>query len=167
MTTTHDEQLAKIFGDAEALGYLDPKYGPGMHEQVLSLYIDMMLDLAAAQHEIEQLKVQRDATRAYLGVRLSADDVAPDDEEPIDTIKHILRKLLDELPDKKIQQIKEVRSSEALALAWAKLGGNNVATHTDWQGNERAGFGLKEAKDIIDALHQNGYVMVGRIKVTP
>jgi ribosomal protein L7/L12 len=159
-----EDKLRRIFSDAVSLGHVGHAHAEVMHERVLELQIDMMLELAAAQHEVKQLQEQREATRAYLGVRLSRDDVAPDDEEPIETIRHILTKILADYPEQKIRQIKEVRGNQALADAWAKVGGA-VAISPDMYGNPRAGFGLKEAKDIMDSVWQNNSVYVGRVLV--
>lgn len=148
MTAAHDEQLATIFSDAEGLGHLDPKYAEVMHDRVMSLYIDLMLDLAAAQHEVQTLKAQRDATRQYLGVAISEDD---DEDEELLGPEALLRKEVKRIIasvgiDKKIQCIKELRSSEVASKAWGQLG-NGLQTGV--MGNTH--LGLKEAKDVIDA----------------
>lgn len=151
MTTAHDEQLATIFSDAEGLGHLDPKYAEVMHDRVMSLYIDLMLELAAAQHEVQTLKTQRDATRQYLGVALSDDD--DEDQEllgPEAILRNEVKRIVNQVGiDKKIQCIKELRSSTKAADAWTKLG-NGIQ-----QSQYGAHLGLKEAKDVIDAYCQN------------
>ena len=150
--TPHDEQLAKIFSEAEGLGYLDPKYAEVMHEQVLSLYIDMMLELAAAQHEIETLKAQREATRIYLGVALSSSEDKDGNTSPEEILRNEVKRIIEEHGlDRKIQCIKELRGSGVAAQAWDDFGNSPSGGYH---------LGLKEAKDIIDYASR-GFLYTG------
>lgn len=161
MTDPYD-RLAKIFSDAEGLGYLDPKYAEVMHNQVVELQIDMMLQHAADQHEVEELKAQREATRRYLGVAISEnEDQDGESHSPEDVLRREVKRILDLVPaDKKIQRIKELRSSEIAGKAWQDMG-NGTTQHVGFvSGNTYFGLGLKEAKDIIDEAYR-GFLYCG------
>lgn len=165
----HDEQLAKIFSDAEGLGHLDPTYAQVMHDQVLTLYIDLMLELAAAQHENKLLVEQRDNTRRYLGVGLTPYEDASG-ADSTEQLRREVKRVIDLVGfDKKIHMIKEIRSSNIAAKAWEDLGN---APHTRDTGPaippgwRPAALGLKEAKDIVDAA-ATGVLYLGKKGTVP
>lgn len=156
---THDEalqQLANLFDAADP----DHKLRV-LHGDVQALVIDMLLDLAAARHEIEQLKAQRDATRQYLGVALSPTETPEGDDSPEAILRSEVQRIVRDIGlDRKIQCIKELRGSAVAAQAWEDLGNGK---------NPMAGspsLGLKESKDIIDSAASGRlYLGPGRVAV--
>lgn len=150
-----EDKLAKIFTDAHDEGLLALNDAVKLHEQVLALQIDMMLDLAAAQHEIKILQEQRDATRLYLGVALAPQEDKDGNDSPEARLRMEVKRILDTIgPDRKIQCIKEMRHSDIANDAWEALGNNQYDP-------TRRGLGLKEAKDIIDIATSQGHLYLG------
>lgn len=156
---THDEalqHLAKLFNDADPDRQLAT-----LHSEVQTMFVDTLLDLAAARHEIEQLKAQRDATRQYLGVALSPTETPEGDDSPEAILRSEVQRIVRDIGlDRKIQCIKELRGSAVAAQAWEDLGNGK---------NPMAGspsLGLKESKDIIDSAASGRlYLGPGRVAV--
>lgn len=159
------EQLTRIFTEAEQRGDIAHGVAETLLERVLEVEIDMMLDLAAAQHEVQRLQEQRDATRIYLGVALSdtEDENGDDFQSPADALREEVRRILIDVGiHKKIVCIKELRCSEKATRAWADLGNNPSPPSggprpPGWMPST---LGLKESKDIIDAA-QTGRLWLG------
>lgn len=169
--TPEQERLAQIVSDAEGLGYLDPKYAEVMHAQVRDLQLDMMLELAAARHEIAALVEQRDATRRYLGVGLSPTEDAEGGDSAESVLRLEVKRVFDLFgSNMKIRMIKELRCSAVAAKAWEDLGNAGYdrlnargPTPPGWR---PAALGLKEAKDIIDAA-ATGVLYLGQKGTVP
>lgn len=109
-------------------------------EEVLAV---LNAELAVAQADNQQLIIQRDATRRYLGVAIAVDEDASGDTGPVEILRLEVNRILREIgADRKIQCIKELRSSDKAHDAWGELGNGYNGSRL---------LGLKESKDIIDA----------------
>lgn len=111
---------------------------------VAALFAETRVELTIAKAEIEVLAHDRDATRRYLGIRLSEDDEDFVDGSPQGRLRGEVARILRSVgEDKKIQCIKELRASVIAGQAWVALGNAPAGS--------ASGMGLKEAKDVIDA----------------
>lgn len=108
-------------------------------------------ELTVAKFEVTQLTTQRDATRIYLGVPLSADDDESPNFRAVSVLRREVKLLLQDFgSDRKIQCIKELRMNSLAAEAWRQLGGA-VLESTAPSGQSNVHLTLVDAKNIIDS----------------
>lgn len=127
-------------------------------------------ELTVVTFERNQLQAERDAVRVYFG-GTKVGDVLEAQSDPTSnfTDENIIlsgiKNIMSVFPDQPIRAIKALRERDNIAEAWHRLGGTvNVPDLA--MGRTSYYFGLKEAKDIIDAA-RSGYVNIpGRGKVS-